>query len=190
MIALITGGVRSGKSRFATRYAAHLGQQGIFVATAVPFDDEMTERVRCHQREREQSAFYWKNVEKPYDLSEFFHVWRRDSEHNAKQTVVLVDCLTVWLSNWLLRYENDQPSQNVTKKIDELVGAIQDFPGTLLLVTNEVGYGLVPEYALGRYFRDLAGILNQRMATISDQVFLVTAGIPLEVKSKAYQIGE
>ncbi|MNG17861.1 Bifunctional adenosylcobalamin biosynthesis protein CobP [compost metagenome] len=101
--------------------------------------------------------------------------------------MVLVDCLTLWLTNWLLFYEKESEVLHlVTKQIDELVVAVSSYSGQLILVTNEVGDGIVPEYRLGRQFRDLAGRMNQRLAEVCSQVFLVTAGIPIELKSRAY----
>ncbi|MCS7460809.1 bifunctional adenosylcobinamide kinase/adenosylcobinamide-phosphate guanylyltransferase [Paenibacillus doosanensis] len=109
----------------------------------------------------------------------------------ADDSVILVDCLTLWLSNWLLRYEREPDAEErLQAKIDELVQSGLRYAGSerhLVLVTNEVGYGLVPEYKLGRQFRDLSGIMNQRLARVADQVFLVTAGIPLELKSLQYR---
>ena len=100
---------------------------------------------------------------------------------------LLVDCLTLWVSNWLLFYEQDPDWERLLwHKIDELVEALSGRQGITVLVTNEVGDGVVPEYPLGRQFRDAAGSMNQRLAAISDQVFLVTAGIPIELKSREF----
>ncbi|PZE20376.1 bifunctional adenosylcobinamide kinase/adenosylcobinamide-phosphate guanylyltransferase [Paenibacillus xerothermodurans] len=108
-----------------------------------------------------------------------------------KHPVILVDCLTLWLSNWLLQYEQDPDiEERVSEKLDQLAVGCSKFAGDsakhLVLVTNEVGYGLVPEYKLGRHFRDLSGVMNQRFAHAADHVFLVTAGIPMELKSRRY----
>ncbi|MFK7693698.1 bifunctional adenosylcobinamide kinase/adenosylcobinamide-phosphate guanylyltransferase, partial [Paenibacillus sp. HJGM_3] len=104
-------------------------------------------------------------------------------------SVVLVDCLTLWLSNWVLAHE-EEPAllPLVHGKIDELAAAVQAYPGRLVLVTNEVGSGIVPAYKLGRVYRDLAGRMNQRLAQVCDRVFLVTAGIPVELKSQAFDL--
>ncbi|UED67332.1 bifunctional adenosylcobinamide kinase/adenosylcobinamide-phosphate guanylyltransferase [Brevibacillus sp. HD3.3A] len=186
MIVLVTGGARSGKSTFAEKYAAHLGKAGVYIATAQAFDEEMRERIARHRERRQQSDFPWETIEEPYALADVIRSLRQRDEPAQKQAVVLIDCLIVWLSNWLIRHEQEQAVERTLSQVDELVAALQDFPGTILLVTNEVGDGLVPEYPLGRRFRDLAGLMNQRMAAVADQVFLLTAGIPLEIKSKAF----
>lgn len=188
MVVLVTGGARSGKSTFAENYAAHLGSRGIYIATSPVFDEELRERVRLHRTRREQSAFSWETVEEPYELADLLQRLRSRAELWESETVVLVDCLTLWLSNWLLRTEHDNPAEQILEKVTRLQAVLDDFPGTILLVTNEVGYGIVPEYPLGRIFRDLAGIMNQRLAKGCDQVFLVTAGIPMELKSRAFRI--
>lgn len=184
MVVLVTGGVRSGKSTFAERYAAQMGSSGLYIATAQIYDEEMRVRVRRHLERREQSGYAWETVEEPYNLSGIL-----SSADNDK--VILVDCLTLWLSNWLITYEKEEePGDLVWHKIEELTRNISAFSGTIILVTNEVGDGIVPEYALGRQFRDLAGLLNQRMAAVSEQVFLVTAGIPIELKSREFRLGD
>jgi adenosylcobinamide kinase/adenosylcobinamide-phosphate guanylyltransferase len=180
MIVLITGGARSGKSRFAEQYAAHLGTGGLYVATAEALDDEMRERISAHKKQRQLSGFAWETVEAPLDLSAVLQ--------SSRHPVILVDCLTLWLSNWLLRcgYE-ENPEALVQSRIEELVRTLVSHTGHILLVSNEVGSGVVPEYPLGRLYRDLAGMMNQQIAAVSDQVFLVTAGIPVELKSLAFR---
>jgi adenosylcobinamide kinase/adenosylcobinamide-phosphate guanylyltransferase len=187
MLVLITGGARSGKSSFAERYAAHLGGSGMYIATCQLYDDEMRERVDRHKRDRVTSGFPWMTVEEPYDLAARLDAISGPVSHESdERPLVLVDCLTLWLTNWLLTEENDPGAERTTAKMKELVEAAVRFDGNLLLVTNEVGSGIVPEYRLGRVFRDLAGQLNRQLAAVSDQVFLVTAGIPLEIKSRAF----
>jgi adenosylcobinamide kinase / adenosylcobinamide-phosphate guanylyltransferase len=187
MAILVTGGARSGKSTFAEKLAALLNdKQGIYIATAQIYDEEMRERILLHQEQRHQSGFNWITIEEPYELSKQL---KQVSESDGDAPIVLVDCLTLWLSNWLLRYEHDpDKSEKLTKKIDELLEAASSCKGQVLMVTNEVGSGIVPEYPLGRSFRDLAGKMNQRLAALCDQVFLVTAGIPVELKSRAYRL--
>ncbi len=102
---------------------------------------------------------------------------------------VLVDCLTLWLTNVILAAEEQEDMEkSIREAIDRLVAAVQAYPGPLVLVTNEVGDGIVPEYPLGRLFRDYAGILNQSVASVCEQVFLVTVGIPIELKSREYRL--
>lgn len=182
MAVLITGGARSGKSRFAEQYAARTGTSGIYIATSQTLDDEMRDRVRRHRLRRDSSSFVWQTVEEPFDLS--------GAILKSSGSVVLIDCLTLWLTNWLLRYEHEEdPEAKVMAKVEELAAVFAAYPltGSIIAVTNEVGDGIVPEYPLGRQFRDLAGWMNQRLAEVCEEVFLVTAGIPVELKSIAYR---
>jgi adenosylcobinamide kinase/adenosylcobinamide-phosphate guanylyltransferase len=193
LVVMITGGARSGKSLFAERYAASLGTDGIYIATAEILDEEMRHRVQLHKDRRTISTVDWETREAPYDLANQLHnINCKNTERNEllEQPVILVDCLTIWLSNWLLHYEKDQSRDNIMARITELVNVLSDFNSDILLVTNEVGSGIVPEYPLGRQYRDLAGFMNQQIAEISRQVFLVTAGIPLELKSNQFKFEE
>ncbi|MGD8189866.1 bifunctional adenosylcobinamide kinase/adenosylcobinamide-phosphate guanylyltransferase [Brevibacillus ginsengisoli] len=188
MVGLVTGGARSGKSTFAEKYAEKLGSAGIYVATSQIFDTEMEQRVELHQKRRIQASFSWDTVEEPYELAALLDRLQEIPEVAAHEKTILVDCLTLWLSNWLLRFEQDDPNRHVLQKVDELVQLLSSFKGNLLLVSNEVGYGIVPDSSLGRLFRDLAGIMNQRVASVCDQVFLVASGIPVELKSIQYKL--
>ncbi|QNK54930.1 bifunctional adenosylcobinamide kinase/adenosylcobinamide-phosphate guanylyltransferase [Paenibacillus sp. PAMC21692] len=208
MAVLITGGARSGKSAFAERYARSIRKEGIYVATGQAFDDEMADRIRQHRLDREkQAGITWTTVEEPFKLAEWLQTYT-DNGHsngslqsephhsrpnaisgNLRSPVILVDCLTLWLTNHLLREEED-PSVQLSVEIDKLIAAISAFPLPLLLVTNEVGDGIVPSYPLGRRFRDEAGRLNQRAAAVSERVFLVTSGIPVDLRSIAFRFEE
>src|SRR5690554_4204974 len=181
MAVLITGGARSGKSLFAEHYAAHQGKEGIYIATSQVFDDEMRERVSRHQSRRlDADGFHWTTIEESYELSTVLS--------NKANSIILIDCLTLWLSNWLLRYEHESNCTDmVLTKVDELATVLSQHSDQVIAVTNEVDDSIVPEYPLGRQFRDLSGIMNQRIAAISNKVFLVTAGIPIELKSQAYE---
>ncbi|MVO98959.1 bifunctional adenosylcobinamide kinase/adenosylcobinamide-phosphate guanylyltransferase [Paenibacillus lutrae] len=182
---LVTGGARSGKSSFAEQLSARLADGGTYIATAQIWDEEMRERVGLHRRQREVSGFAWTTLEEPLELPALL---RTCSAKEAHSGVVLVDCLTLWLSNCLLRVEGQADAASLTSAaVDELVRAVQAHEGPLVLVTNEVGSGIVPEYPLGRLYRDLAGRMNQRLASVCGQVFLVTAGIPVELKSRAFR---
>lgn len=184
MRVLVTGGARSGKSSFAERYAATLADTGVYIATAQAYDAEMEARIALHRQQRSERGFVWSTREEPYALAEQLRM-----EEASGSGVILVDCLTLWLSNWLLQLEREPDAEvKLEAKIDELVEAFASKQGPVLLVTNEVGYGLVPEYKLGRQFRDLSGRMNQRLAAAADQVFLVTSGIPMELKSNAFII--
>lgn len=194
MLALITGGARSGKSRFAEEYAARLGTSGTYVATSQIYDEEMRERVNRHRRRREAGSFPWRTVEEPLALAELLPGLANDAD------VILVDCLTLWLSNILLQAEKEQngipgngdgleaAGRLAEREIGRLADTLKGCGSHILLVTNEVGGGIVPEYPLGRLYRDLAGWMNQVIAAVCDQVFLVTAGIPLELKSHAFRL--
>ncbi|ULL14186.1 bifunctional adenosylcobinamide kinase/adenosylcobinamide-phosphate guanylyltransferase [Paenibacillus sp. H1-7] len=199
MLVLVTGGARSGKSSFAEAYASSLAGEGVYIATAQAYDEEMKDRIALHRQQRDEAGYRWTTVEQPYELAGVLMQWALNKETGSekaagspKAPVVLIDCLTLWLSNWLLRYEQEPDAeQRVKGELDQLVAACRRFADSgrnLVLVTNEVGYGLVPEYKLGRQFRDLSGIMNQRLAREAEQVFLVTAGIPIELKSRAFRL--
>ncbi|WP_027085775.1 bifunctional adenosylcobinamide kinase/adenosylcobinamide-phosphate guanylyltransferase [Cohnella panacarvi] len=181
MIVLVTGGAKSGKSSFAEQVAMHTADSAVYIATAQIFEEEMRTRFVRHRERRDRSGYAWETIEEPYELAAML----RTVPDNR---TILVDCLTLWASNWLLRAERDADGESlVQRKIEELAAAISARQGTTILVTNEVGSGIVPEYPLGRYFRDVAGGMNQRLASLSDQVFLVTAGIPVELKRLAFR---
>jgi adenosylcobinamide kinase / adenosylcobinamide-phosphate guanylyltransferase len=166
-IVLVTGGARSGKSRFAITRAESLGSPRVFLATAEARDDEMTRRIASHRAERGRR---WQTVEEPLAIAAVLQRQRRG--------VVLIDCLTLWLANQM----GECPSTNVAPAVDELVEALVSRRSAVVAVTNEVGLGIVPENALARAFRDATGFLNQRVAAIADEVFLLVAGQPLRVK--------
>lgn len=192
MAILITGGARSGKSAFAERYARTISEHGIYLASGRAFDDEMRVRIRMHRLDRErQRGMTWTTVEEPLALTEWLN--KEASSHtreiDAAKTVVLLDCLTLWLTNWLMLEEEDA-TVDVQAEIERLVDAVSAFPGPLLIVTNEVGDGIVPSYPLGRRFRDEAGRLNQRVAAACERVFLVTSGIPVDLRAIAFRFEE
>lgn len=189
---LITGGARSGKSAFAEQYAKHSGTHGIYIATCQSYDDEMKERIGKHRLDRNVSGFQWETMEEPYEVSDIlFHLsekFAREAKEGEKPPIVLLDCLTLWLTNWMLRIDHESLGDSrLEEENKKLLEAIAKFPYLLLIVTNEVGDGIVPAYPLGRVFRDEAGRLNQRVAAISERVFLVTAGIPIELKALAFR---
>jgi adenosylcobinamide kinase/adenosylcobinamide-phosphate guanylyltransferase len=164
---LVLGGARSGKSAHAQRLAEQIGGDLFFIATAEAYDDEMRERIARHRADRDAR---WRTVEAPRDL-----VGAIRGEDGAGRTV-LVDCLTLWLSNLLLA-EEDLEAAGLA-----LVEAVASSRGRVVLVSNEVGFGIVPENALARAFRDAQGRLNQRIAAACEAVDLVVAGISLVVK--------
>jgi adenosylcobinamide kinase / adenosylcobinamide-phosphate guanylyltransferase len=172
-VTLITGGARCGKSAFALQRARACPAPRVFVATAEPFDGEMRTRIERHQQERGESFL---TVEEPRDLDT---VLQRLA---GQASVVVVDCLTVWLGNLYHAYESDENriEAHITRTLDSLRTCAMD----VILVSNEVGWGIVPENALARAFRDRAGQLNRLTAAIADYVYLMCAGIALPLKEK------
>jgi adenosylcobinamide kinase/adenosylcobinamide-phosphate guanylyltransferase len=165
-IVLVTGGARSGKSRFALARGESFGLPRVFVATAEARD----ERWQPGSRHRAERGRLWRTVEEPMAVSS---ILRRQ-----RGGVVLIDCLTLWLANQM----DDCATTNVGPAIDELVGVLSSRRSAVVVVTNEVGLGIVPESALARAFRDAAGFLNQRVAAIADELFLLVAGQALRIK--------
>lgn len=167
---LILGGARSGKSRFAVACQPANGRV-VFVATAEPRDADMAARIARHRGERPAG---WSTVEEPWALG---HCLERLA---GRADAVLVDCLTLWIANRLLRGD---PDEAILCDGDALAGLIGRRPYELTLVTNEVGEGVHPETAAGLRFRDLLGLVNQRVAAVCDRVTLMVAGIPMTVKT-------
>ena len=167
----VIGGCRSGKSRQALELAEGFGStRQIFIATCVPQDEEMKRRVRRHQAERDQR---WHTVETPLRLPQAV------VELGRSGSVLLIDCLTLWISNLLM--ETAQIDQ-IEMHINQLVEALDQTACPVVLVSNEVGTGIVPENRLARLFRDATGMVNQRVAQCADQVMWIMAGIPVPIK--------
>jgi len=175
-IILVTGGSRSGKSRYARELAETLGQPRAFVATCPVVDDEIRERIARHQQARAQGG--WHTIEETTDLA--------GALGRARQFgVVLVDCLTLWINN--LMYESDQAGQTMDEddladRVRHLLAACRDHPGTIVFVTNEVGMGIVPDNVMARRYRDLVGRANQILAAQAHVVTLMTCGLPVAIK--------
>ena len=167
-LTLVLGGARSGKSAWAERLAAGTSGAPVYLATAEPGDEEMKERIRLHQTRR---GARWQTVEEPLDLPTAL---RREC---APGRVVLLDCLTLWLSNVILK------GRDVEKHISEFLQCLSILESPLVVVSNEVGLGIVPAQALGRRFRDHAGRLNQEVAALSPLVVFMAAGLPLLLKA-------
>lgn len=168
---LVGGGVRSGKSAFALSLARRLGARRAFVATAQPFDDDMRLRIEAHQLERRGD---FATVEAPLDLPGALRALAGDPPE-----VVVVDCLTLWLSNLLLRGD---PPEAIALEVTRLAEALRTGPFHVVLVTNEVGMGVVPESPLGRTFRDVAGRAHQALARRADRVYLAALGCILRLR--------
>ncbi|MGZ3327316.1 MAG: bifunctional adenosylcobinamide kinase/adenosylcobinamide-phosphate guanylyltransferase [Xanthobacteraceae bacterium] len=164
-LTLVLGGARSGKSRYAESLVTALPPPWLYVATAEAGDSEMVARVAAHQARRGPS---WTTIETPRNVAETL------GTHADKPT--LVDCLTLWLSNVMLA------DADVDAEIEQLDEALARAAAPIVLVANEVGFGIVPDSALGRRFRDVQGLLNQRIAARADRVVLVVAGLPLTLK--------
>jgi len=164
---LVLGGARSGKSRFAERLALDSGLQRIYLATATAGDDEMRRRIAHHRAQREDG---WRTVEESLELTDTL------ARECAADRVVLVDCLTLWLSNLMFA------ARDIAAETSKLADWLQSTPHAVLLVSNEVGLGLVPETSLGRDFRDAQGRLNQAVAAAVANVAFVAAGLPLWLK--------
>ncbi|MDX8409802.1 MAG: bifunctional adenosylcobinamide kinase/adenosylcobinamide-phosphate guanylyltransferase [Mariprofundales bacterium] len=170
MITLILGGARCGKSQRAEELAMASGKTVTYIATApiLADDPEWQQRIAHHQARRPSS---WHTIEVPHELAAAIQ------GQQPCGRLLLVDCLSLWLSNRLLA------GGDITNESSVLCASMQEFSGDLILVSNEVGMGLVPEHALGRAFRDAQGRLNQRIAACADQVEFVIAGLPLVLKT-------
>ena len=166
-LTLVLGGARSGKSRHAEALVAVAGGQRIYIATGEPGDSEMAERIRRHQARRGDG---WRSVEEPLDLTAAL------TREATPGTIALVDCLTLWLAN-LMGAERD-----VEAEIANLIDALPALAAPVVLVSNEVGQGIVPDNPLARRFRDHAGQLHQQIGAIADRVDFVTAGIAQTLK--------
>jgi adenosylcobinamide kinase / adenosylcobinamide-phosphate guanylyltransferase len=181
-VCLVLGGVRSGKSAFAEGLVQSLGVPVLYLATATAGDAEMVERVRRHQARR---PAHWRTLEEPLELA-----GRLDAEFRARRStpVVLVDSLDMWVSNLLLKHESDSDAaleSLALAGLDGLLDTCRAKEASLVLVSGEVGLSLVPPYPLGRRFQDLLGLVNQRAAAAAQQVYLVVAGVAVELKALA-----
>ena len=172
-VILMIGGARSGKSRFAVELAPKLGEPVLFVATAVAGDEEMQRRIEEHQRARPAS---WSTLEVTT------HVGNRILQKIGGAQVVIVDCITLLVNNIFSQYGDQTSEQEVASEISELVECINRVDASFIIVTNEVGTGLVPANEVGRLYRDLLGRANQLLAERADEVYLMVAGLPVPIK--------
>lgn len=171
-VTLLTGGGRSGKSDYAVTLAMARARRA-FIATAEPFDDEMRARIAAHRAGR-GNAFA--TIEAPVDLAGAVRGLPAGTD------VVVIDCLTVWLGNLMHR---DGQGEQTSRAIAELLDVLREPPCDVIVVTNEVGLGIIPENAMARQFRDLAGGVNTRVARLANRVVLMISGIPLTIKGTA-----
>lgn len=173
MVTLVLGGARSGKSRYAQELASAF-QRVVFIATARPSDAEMRARIEHHRRERPST---WKTVEVRRDLD------RALREEGRKADLLLVDCLTLYMANIMGRTTSGR--RQVRSRIELLCEAVRETEPSVVIVSNEVGCGIVPAYRSGREYRDLLGELNQQIAKVADRVILMVAGLPLTIKDRS-----
>ena len=178
-LTFIIGGARSGKSTYAERLAAQSSGRVLYIATAQPLDDEMAKRIATHRGKRPAA---WETLELPTEVGKHLLVGHPQTD------VILVDCLTLLVSNLVLQAapDADHPDEQAARalvetEINDLLNAIKSIPAEWIIVSNEVGQGLVPPYPIGRVYRDLLGWANQRLAQKADDVVWIVAGIPVPI---------
>jgi len=182
---LVLGGTRSGKSEFAEKIAGQLGQRVVYLATAAAEDDEMAERIKLHRKRRPKN---WETVEEPREILKVLQKSRAGD-------VFLLDCLTFWIANLLAENDLKNGRKKLADDRSHIIDRVNDLAGVvekgvnMVVVSSEVGLGLVPENPLGRKFRDLTGKANQILAKKADKVFFTIAGIPVELKKLASEGG-
>ena len=175
---LITGGARSGKSTYALKEGESRKGPRAFIATGSALDPEMKKRIRKHQKDRDSKL--WETIEEEIELASVI-------ENASKYKVLLIDCLTLWISNMLLRTgktRHARTEERIDGKLEQILEACGRFKGSILFVTNETGMGIVPLNPLARLFRDIAGKCNQKIAQAADTVVFMTCGLPLIMKGK------
>lgn len=168
----ITGGCRSGKSQFALDYANRHFRKKLYLATSEALDEEMVKRIEDHKKRR---GVDWQTVEEPINIAEAIR------QHGNDMEVILLDCITLWLSNLLMRQKSDHEIVNEVSKLTDTVNHGQT---SFIFVSNEVGMGIVSVDPLGRRFRDLAGMANQKIAEAAQTVIFMVSGIPIFLKEK------
>ncbi|MEM7464327.1 MAG: bifunctional adenosylcobinamide kinase/adenosylcobinamide-phosphate guanylyltransferase [Pseudomonadota bacterium] len=166
-VTLVLGGARSGKSSFAENLVEESGLKPVYVATAQAFDSEMKDRIERHRARRGDQ---WETVEAPIELPEMLKL------QSTGEKAILVDCLTLWLSNLMIK------EMDIEAEVTRLIEVLSKPTAPVVLVSNEVGMSIVPENKMAREFRDHAGVLNQEIAGVASQVFLVAAGLPMKLK--------
>jgi adenosylcobinamide kinase / adenosylcobinamide-phosphate guanylyltransferase len=175
----VLGGARSGKSHYAEQWAREHGQRVLFVATAQAFDDEMRERIAKHKQER---PAHWATLETPLNVAETL----TQHPNLADYDTIVLDCMTLLASNALLTLPEDCTQETANEVIlhetDALLAVYHTTSARWLIISNEVGMGIVPPYRLGRLYRDALGRANQRIAQTADEVLLLVAGLPWKLK--------
>jgi adenosylcobinamide kinase/adenosylcobinamide-phosphate guanylyltransferase len=171
-LTFILGGVRSGKSSFAVKLASELSERVLYIATGIPIDEEMKERIEKHRKSRPEK---WKTIEEEDIVSAIL-------KHQDHKTI-LIDCLNFFISNMITDQEKPENSADkIIDKVKELLNVVTKTNSNAIIVGNEVGMGVVPPYPLGRFYRDITGYANQLVAKKADEVYFVMAGIPLKIK--------
>lgn len=181
---LVTGGARSGKSSFSENKANSYGDKVVYVATAVPFDDEMKDRIKKHKESRNTK---WLTVETYKNIDETIYKYGQDYK------CFLIDCITVMITNQLMEFFNydvenididdyDKAENHIKDQITRMMNAIEESNADAILVTNEVGWGIVPDNPISRLFRDISGRINQIIAKKAEEVYLTVSGIPMRIK--------
>jgi adenosylcobinamide kinase/adenosylcobinamide-phosphate guanylyltransferase len=166
----ITGGCRSGKSRYALDYANQHFSKKLYLATCEALDEEMAQRIEHHKKMRGPE---WQTVEEPIEIVE------KIRQYGDKVEVILLDCITLWLSNLLIKWNDDL---RVMEEVNQLIDTIKQSQTFFIMVSNEVGMGIVPAEPLSRRFRDLSGMANQKIAEMADTVIFTVSGIPIFLK--------
>ncbi|HDP70058.1 MAG TPA: bifunctional adenosylcobinamide kinase/adenosylcobinamide-phosphate guanylyltransferase [Actinobacteria bacterium] len=167
-LTLILGGVRAGKSDFAEK-VAQVGNRIVYIATAEVLDEEMRKRIENHKRRRSPD---WETIESPDDLTESIR------QIGSNVDVIIIDCLTVYISNLLAKFSEEE----ILKNVSEMLNVLNNFNGKTIFVSNEVGMGIVPDNKLARDYRDVLGRTNQMVAKAAKEVYLLVAGIPVKIK--------
>ena len=187
-LTLILGGARSGKSTLAEKLAAQRGERVLYIATAIAFDDEMKQRIQNHQQQRPDS---WKTIESPTGVGATVQPHLHDVD------IVLLDCLTLLVNNLFMDFSGDsdnpdeaQFSAALDRELAAIFAAIETSTADWIIVSNEVGLGLVPPYPLGRVYRDLLGRANQKLAVIAAEVYFMIAGMALPLHEIALRLDE
>jgi adenosylcobinamide kinase/adenosylcobinamide-phosphate guanylyltransferase len=170
MITVVTGGIKSGKSLWAQKFGESISGNRAFIATALALDEEIQQRITKHQSER---ADKWSTWEEPLDIVPLLE------DLTSKFEVVLLDCLTMWISNLLTVYNFS--SELIKQKSDDLTACLSGKNSQIILVTNEVGMGIIPSDPLSRTFQNLLGRLNREVATVANELYMMVSGVPLKI---------
>lgn len=170
-IIMITGGARSGKSKYALKIAKKFKSKKAFLATAVPFDEEMLKRIDNHKKERDRN---YETFEESIEISKLI------MEINNKYRICIIDCITVYVGNLFHKFGDNETL--ILEKLNETIESLKIFKGTIVLITNETGLGIIPDNKLARNYRDILGNFNSRVAVIASKVYFLISGIPLKVK--------